>query len=623
MSNVKEFVKNIHSLQTPEKISEIKKLKFNKNIIGSIVSMLQSDVREEAVQILSFAAKYSNGSSNEIRESGGIKLLLDILQSNKSTTMICLVYGALFEILENSEDNKNLCRTNGCLEIAVNNLKSPDSLVKSCALSVISLLCHSNNDSKLFFMNKDGVNLISSIIIKGCDQGLLFNTIRAIGILCEQCEDIKKAVIATDILEKLVECLNKPNLLGNVSMTLHILGYQSEDVRKRLCKNKNLLNNIIPMLSNIESAPSGLYLLHHMVHSATEKYEKQLRDLRNKNIIQTLIKLLQQTNFPKIRYSSLEILYSLSTIDTVSLGTIILSNRALLWIKKVSEERDSANSWTFWERLLSTPSNLEMMCTNVLANPKRYELVIPILLIFKATTPCFIVKRNLALIPKLKTLPRISQLYLGQALYSHFQDRFIILQEKCEWPFTVENNSQTKFSDLFKNKKYSDFEIVLKNETIPIHQVVLGSFGKYFDALFSSGMKEAKYKKIEITEEGEQTAFLQMVSFCYGKAFTLQDFDEALELYKVSVFYRISDLEKYLAKILAPHVNLETFPTLWRLTQMTETPDLSKLLIETSLSNWSSLCSSDDNEFMSDYCTEEFIQKMEQHLMSLRKIKAI
>lgn len=115
--------------------------------------------------------------------------------------------------------------------------------------------------------------------------------------------------------------------------------------------------------------------------------------------------------------------------------------------------------------------------------------------------------------------------------------------------------------DKFREKITQDFypDVMLRvvgldaHRFISAHRAILASYSKYFDALFSSGMKETGAHIVEVQEESAD-ALEQVVSLLYNCSIQTESEDHLLQLLRVSHKYQVDEVTRLLDAMAAEYV---------------------------------------------------------------------
>ena len=110
---------------------------------------------------------------------------------------------------------------------------------------------------------------------------------------------------------------------------------------------------------------------------------------------------------------------------------------------------------------------------------------------------------------------------------------------------------------------HSDIKITVENRQFNCHKAVLFATSPYFDAMFSSGMRESVSGEITF-KEMEATTFELVMEYIYtGKEVVTQD--NVIKLLKASSLLQIKSLCEKCEVILEPYIDLENCIDIWRL----------------------------------------------------------
>jgi len=112
---------------------------------------------------------------------------------------------------------------------------------------------------------------------------------------------------------------------------------------------------------------------------------------------------------------------------------------------------------------------------------------------------------------------------------------------------------------------YTDVEIQVEKKTFKCHKVILSSFSDYFNAMFSSGMKESQNNIVYI-KDISSLIFENVLSFAYSGDDCVT-VDNAEDLLRASVLLQISCLQVRCESFLLEQTTAENCIGIWRLAQ--------------------------------------------------------
>ena len=110
---------------------------------------------------------------------------------------------------------------------------------------------------------------------------------------------------------------------------------------------------------------------------------------------------------------------------------------------------------------------------------------------------------------------------------------------------------------------HSDITVHVENKTFHCHKAVLFATSPYFDAMFSSGMRETISGEITFKDMAADTFELVMEYIYTGKDVVTQD--NVIKLLKASSLLQIRTLCEKCEDILVPYLDLENCVDIWRL----------------------------------------------------------
>lgn len=116
---------------------------------------------------------------------------------------------------------------------------------------------------------------------------------------------------------------------------------------------------------------------------------------------------------------------------------------------------------------------------------------------------------------------------------------------------------------LWNTGAHSDITVHVENRTFHCHKAVLFATSPYFDAMFSSGMRETISGEITFKDMAADTFELVLEYIYTGKDVVTQD--NVIKLLKASSLLQIRTLCEKCEEILVPYLDLENCIDIWRL----------------------------------------------------------
>ncbi|XP_045214913.1 kelch-like protein 24 isoform X1 [Mercenaria mercenaria] len=110
---------------------------------------------------------------------------------------------------------------------------------------------------------------------------------------------------------------------------------------------------------------------------------------------------------------------------------------------------------------------------------------------------------------------------------------------------------------------HSDIKITVENRVFNCHKAVLFATSPYFDAMFSSGMRESVSGEITFKEMEADTFELVMEYIYTGKEVVTQE--NVIKLLKASSLLQIKSLCEKCEAVLEPYIDLDNCIDIWRL----------------------------------------------------------
>ena len=115
----------------------------------------------------------------------------------------------------------------------------------------------------------------------------------------------------------------------------------------------------------------------------------------------------------------------------------------------------------------------------------------------------------------------------------------------------------------YDDRRYTDTEIIVEDSSFFCHRVIMAAVSPYFDAMYSSGMKESQDGVVTLQEIDKET-FRAVIDFVYfdKKMLTTENVQALLH---ASVMLQISSLQLHCEEFLLSNVDAENCLAMWKL----------------------------------------------------------
>ncbi|XP_052788895.1 kelch-like protein 24 isoform X2 [Mya arenaria] len=144
--------------------------------------------------------------------------------------------------------------------------------------------------------------------------------------------------------------------------------------------------------------------------------------------------------------------------------------------------------------------------------------------------------------------------------------------------------------------RHTDVEVIVKDKSFRCHKVVLSSVSQYFDAMFSSGMRECHAGVVHL-QEIEYTTFVDILDFVYSGKLNICT-ENAEELLRASTMFQIKLLHQKCEEFLIEHVTVDNCIGAWRLAKSHECKELAKKSWYNILECFTEVCMSEDFNYL-------------------------
>ncbi|XP_069119412.1 kelch-like protein 24 [Argopecten irradians] len=150
----------------------------------------------------------------------------------------------------------------------------------------------------------------------------------------------------------------------------------------------------------------------------------------------------------------------------------------------------------------------------------------------------------------------------------------------------------TSLEDMYQSRRHTDVEITVEDKTFHCHKTVLSAISPYFDAMFSSGMRESLDSVVTL-HNIDKDIFEHILDFIYsGKS--VVTVDNVQELIKAAALFQVQYLHEKCEQFLLENICAENCIGAWKLGKSHECPQLSQKAWALVMEHFSDICRSDD-----------------------------
>ncbi|KAL3871077.1 hypothetical protein ACJMK2_039097 [Sinanodonta woodiana] len=142
------------------------------------------------------------------------------------------------------------------------------------------------------------------------------------------------------------------------------------------------------------------------------------------------------------------------------------------------------------------------------------------------------------------------------------------------WRSEVSSVVYGALEEMFHSGRHTDTEIIVQSKSFRCHKVILATVSEYFDAMFSSGMREC-FNGVVNLHGIECSTFENILDFIYSGRESI-DTNNAENLLKAASMFRIRLLHEKCEEFLLRHVSVENCIGAWRLARDYECQTLAK-----------------------------------------------
>ncbi|XP_033732436.1 kelch-like protein 24 [Pecten maximus] len=162
----------------------------------------------------------------------------------------------------------------------------------------------------------------------------------------------------------------------------------------------------------------------------------------------------------------------------------------------------------------------------------------------------------------------------------------------ANWKQDLSMFIHASLEDMYKSGRHTDVEITVEGKTFNCHKTVLAAVSPYFDAMFSSGMRESLDGVVTL-HNIDKAIFEHIIDFIYsGKR--VVTVDNAQELIKAAAIFQVEYLHEKCEQFLLENICAENCIGAWKLAKSHECPQLSRKAWALIMEHFSDICRSED-----------------------------
>ncbi|XP_046371319.1 kelch-like protein 24a [Haliotis cracherodii] len=146
-------------------------------------------------------------------------------------------------------------------------------------------------------------------------------------------------------------------------------------------------------------------------------------------------------------------------------------------------------------------------------------------------------------------------------------------------------------SGLLNNEKFSDVIVTVAGREFKCHKFILSLFSCYFEAMFTSGMRESIENRVNLPDVNADV-FYRILLFMY-QCEDIVDMDTAQDVLLVASRLQIKCLQDYCEKFLSKKIGVNNCISLWRMSKMHNFQKMNTTAFETICRSFQELVSSE------------------------------
>ena len=185
-------------------------------------------------------------------------------------------------------------------------------------------------------------------------------------------------------------------------------------------------------------------------------------------------------------------------------------------------------------------------------------------------------------------------------------------QNSSEWRLKVSTLLFEALEEMYFTGKHTDVEVIIQDKSFRCHKIVLASVSQYFDAMFSSGMREC-YDGVVRLQGIESSTFVDILDFVYSGRLNIC-FENAEDLLRAATMFQIKLLHQKCEEFLIGHICVENCIGAWKLAKSHECAELSKKAWYTILENFAEVCKTEDFNFLDEEEISAIINDNDLHV---------
>lgn len=144
--------------------------------------------------------------------------------------------------------------------------------------------------------------------------------------------------------------------------------------------------------------------------------------------------------------------------------------------------------------------------------------------------------------------------------------------------------------------RHTDVEVIVEGKSFRCHKIVLASISQYFDAMFSSGMRECIDGVVRL-QGIDSATFVDILDFIYSGKLNVCT-ENADELLRAATLFQIKLLHRKCEEFLVEHVTVDNCIRAWRLANSHECTELSKRAWYVILECFTDVCQIEDFNYL-------------------------
>eukprot|EP01114_Cavostelium_apophysatum_P022001 TRINITY_DN7824_c0_g1_i4.p1 TRINITY_DN7824_c0_g1~~TRINITY_DN7824_c0_g1_i4.p1 ORF type:complete len:421 (-),score=124.42 TRINITY_DN7824_c0_g1_i4:41-1303(-) len=167
----------------------------------------------------------------------------------------------------------------------------------------------------------------------------------------------------------------------------------------------------------------------------------------------------------------------------------------------------------------------------------------------------------------------------------------ILDREKATTIVVPENTFPGDLVNLMNSKELSDVTLLVENEPVYAHKVILAARSEFFKAMFFTGLKESHEATVPLPNV-PHAAFMDILKFIYSGDLTLNSPDHAIDILPTANYLRLNRLKALCEICIRDSVEIENAAYILAVASESEAWQLKSFVLDFIMSNYDAVSAS-------------------------------